>query len=413
MPTPPLSKEVVEETLRAYEACNGNKSKAAEALGITRSTFRSRLERVELARIEASQAKFTIDQSKVEGEKAAEPVVNLELLKKALRSGRFSLQGLATNQKVPVEKVQAAINELRQQHFSIHESNGAIWLDTSPQSGVYRGGSQYEYKSREDGSYLFGFTSDNHLGSKYSRLDVLHELYDKFAEVGVDRVFNAGNWIDGEAPFNKHDLVVRGLDSQCRYLAREWPRKEGIVTYAVTGDDHEGWYSQREGVDMGRYAENCFADEERSDWVDLGYMEADIALVHAKSGIRSRLRVAHPGGGSAYATSYAPQKYIESLDGGEKPHIVLLGHWHKMEMLNVRNVWTIQTGCTQDQTPFGRKKRLDFHVGGGICRVKQDPDTGAIISCAVEFMRFFNKAHYGSGRWSHHQNVTMAERSRT
>jgi biotin operon repressor len=336
-------------------------------------------------------------------------MVAADALRRLLREGKHGLDALAMSLKVTRGHVLDAIDKLRTDGYSVREGAGRFWLDTKPQSATDTGG-RHEYGSRADGSYTFGFTSDNHLGSKYARHDVLAALFERFKAVGVDRVLNAGNWIDGEASFNKHDLTVHGMHQQCVHLADVWPRAD-FTTYAVAGDDHEGWYSQREGVDIGRYAEQCFKDAGRTDWVNLGYMEADIALVHAKTGVRTRLRVAHPGGGSAYATSYAPQKYIESLDGGEKPAVVLLGHWHKMEVLNIRNVWVIQTGCTQDQTPFGRKKRLDFHVGGGICRLVQDPDTGAIHSCTVEMLRFFNKAHYGTDRWSHHGPVTMADRA--
>lgn len=414
--------------IKAVQANGGNKAAAARALNLTRNTLEYRLNRARILGfdLEGYEPKtnltgedralnFTIDQdaaSEADDAPVDEPRVppfDFVALRRCLKNGHHDLNSLAVQTKATRGQVLDGIDSMRKQGYSIAEINGKFWLDTSPQTAADLD-KKHEYLSRPDGTYIFGFTSDNHLGSKYSRLDVLHKLYARFEEVQVDRVFNAGNWIDGEASFNKHDLIVHGLDAQCRYLAENWP-KVGITTYAVTGDDHEGWYSQREGIDVGRYAEESFKNVGRDDWVDLGYMECDIALVSAVSGVRTRLRVAHPGGGSAYATSYAPQKYIESLDGGEKPAVVLLGHWHKMEFLNIRNVWSIQTGCTQDQTPFARKKKLDFQVGGGIVKLVQDPETGAIVSCTVEFLRYFNKAHYGTGRWSHHADVTMAERS--
>src|SRR5690606_12736822 len=106
------------------------------------------------------------------------------------------------------------------------------------------------------------------------------------------------------------------------------------------------------------------------------------------------LLLAHPGSGSAYALSYTVQKIVESLEGGEKPAVGLWGHYHKMMFANVRNVWCIQTGCTQDQSPFMRKKRIEAHVGGGICRLTQDPATGAVTGCTVEFFRYFTAAYY-------------------
>lgn len=265
------------------------------------------------------------------------------------------------------------------------------------------------YVSRPDNTFLFGATSDNHLGSKYERLDVLNDLYDRFAARGVDRVFNAGNWIDGDARFNVHDLHTRGMHAQCRYLAQEYPRRGGLTTYAVAGDDHEGWYAQREGVDIGGYAEHVMRAVGRTDWVDLGYMEAHVRLVNANSGAESILAVVHPGGGSAYALSYTIQKIIESLDGGEKPAVGLYGHYHKLWAGNVRNVWCLQTGCTEDQTPFMRKKKLEAHVGGAIVELEQDPHTGAIIGFTPKLIRYFNRGYYNR-RWSHAGPVTLPER---
>jgi hypothetical protein len=105
------------------------------------------------------------------------------------------------------------------------------------------------------------------------------------------------------------------------------------------------------------------------------------------------------------------QKIIESLEGGEKPAVGLYGHFHKLMAANIRNVWVLQTGCQQDQTPFMRKKRLEAHVGGALVKLRQDPRTGAIISCAPELIRYFTREYYtGTGRWSRHTNVRRLKR---
>ena len=51
---------------------------------------------------------------------------------------------------------------------------------------------------------------------------------------------------------------------------------------------------------------------------------------------------------------------MEALEGGEKPAVMLIGHYHKMECVIVRNVWVIQTGCAKDQDPFMRKKGIEY-----------------------------------------------------
>ena len=274
---------------------------------------------------------------------------------------------------------------------------------------AYTKGTSLVYESNDDGRYLFGVVSDTHLGSKYERLDVLNDLYDRFAKAKIERVFHAGNWIEGESTFNKYDLLVTGLDGQIRYLAENYPRRPGIMTYAVAGDDHEGWYAQREGINVGKYAEAEMRRQGRQDWLNLGYMEAHVALKHKTSGKTAMMAVVHPGGGAAYALSYSIQKIIESLEGGEKPAVAIYGHYHKLWAGNIRNVWAYSAGTTKDQDPFMRKRRIEAHVGGGMIELEQDAESGAIIGFMPRMQRYFNRGFY-EGRWSHHGPVAAAER---
>jgi hypothetical protein len=73
----------------------------------------------------------------------------------------------------------------------------------------------------------------------------------------------------------------------------------------------------------------------------------------------------HPGGGSSYAISYRPQKLIESLEGGTKPNMLGIGHYHKADLMpSYRNVTGIQSGTFQSQTPFMARGGLSAHLGG-------------------------------------------------
>ena len=58
----------------------------------------------------------------------------------------------------------------------------------------------------------------------------------------------------------------------------------------------------------------------------------------------------------AYALSYKIQKMVEAMSGGEKPNILAVGHYHKLEMFPYRNVQCFQTGTFQAQTPWMRGK---------------------------------------------------------
>lgn len=274
-------------------------------------------------------------------------------------------------------------------------------------------GAKWVLQSTKDNKFVFGAMGDLHAASKYTRWEVREDLMKRSVEMGASCIFDTGNWIDGEKPFNRYDVEAVGLDAQVQLLAKNYP-KVSIPTYAVAGDDHEGWYVKSEGIDVGRYCESIMQSAGHK-WHDLGYMESDIVLQNANSGIVSILRVVHPGGGSSYATSYRPQKIIESYEGGEKPAVVLFGHYHKLDCNNIRNVWAVQTGTSQDQTPFMRKKSLEAHVGGAIIEIEQDPKSGAIIGFKPDLRRFFNKAYYtatgqANDRWSPSGKVKMIPR---
>lgn len=245
--------------------------------------------------------------------------------------------------------------------------------------------------NRADGWKAFGFVTDTHLGSKHYRADVLRKLYDWYSEEGISHVFHGGNWIEGEARFNFHDVEVHGRANQLNYMVKHYPKRDGITTHFVAGDDHEGWYQQREGSQIGQDLEDRARASGRTDLHYLGYVEADIELVASRGS--SVMRVMHGGGGSSYAVSYRPQKIVESWTGGEKPQVLLLGHYHKLSYNLTRNVHVVQGGCTCDQSIFMRKKSIEAHVGGCLIKLKQD-SKGSITDFVPHFRTFFDRGYY-------------------
>lgn len=301
---------------------------------------------------------------------------------------QISLEDLSNNLDISVIKVKSLLNSLEEKGFNIHlTSQGASF------SPLIKTGNQIilDVSKHSSNTYKFGVCGDNHLCSKYERLDVLNSLYDIYKQEGITTVYNTGNWIDGEARFNKTDIHTHGMDNQIQYMIDKYPKKEGVTTYYISGDDHEGWYTQQTQINIGKYLEIKANDQKRTDLVFLGHMEADIIL-KAKRG-ETRLRVLHPGGGSSYAISYTSQKIVESYTGGDKPDILLDGHYHKAGYNYIRGVHVIQTGCTEDQTPFMRKKRLAAHLGGWIVEFTTD-DRGAVIRFKQEFIPYFDKKYY-------------------
>lgn len=313
-------------------------------------------------------------------------------LKKLLATSP-SLIDLANHFDCSPSRVQSALGWLQQNHLMVAETAEGITLATSIERLEPHAIDTAQFSDEE---FCFGITADNHVGSKYARLDVLNDLADRWHAQGVSKVFVAGNWIDGSGRrFNQHDIYVAGVDGQVANFIEKLPKRKGLEWDILSGDDHEGWFVQDEHVNIGHVLEDEAKRAGRLDIHDLGYMERDIELVQPHGS--ARIRIAHMGGGSAYALSYSMQKYVESLQGGEKPNVIIGGHYHKFDYNYAREVHLIQPGCTQDQTPFMRKKKLQAMVGGCTLWIRQN-ELGIITSCKVEWMPYYDQKYYAY-RW--------------
>lgn len=327
-----------------------------------------------------------------------------------LRNKPASLEQLAEKLGLPPVAAAMALSMAIEAGATVVERGGLWHLDDAPPLGIQRPGERLKFETDKDGYFEFAACSDEHLCSKYERLDCLHDYYDQIQHRGITTVFNAGNWVDGEASFNRHDLKVHGMDEQINYLVKNYPHRKDVNIYAVTGADHEGWYARREGIDVGRYAQNAMREAGREDWHDLGYMEAMVDIVHPSSGKSSKMCIMHPGGGSSYAVSYAPQKIVEGFDGGDKPAVLLIGHYHKSGYNTIRNCHTMQTGTFMGQSVFMRQKKLSAHLGGCFVKIHVDPRTGAVDECSYTFRNYFNVDYY-NGQWSQHGPAVQSPRS--
>lgn len=374
-----LSTKQLIEIVRAYEEAGGTKSVAAHNLNMPPSTFHSRLQ-------SARRAGLLPEKDKKES--------NIEALRKTavdiLRKGPLTLRELCDTLDVSPRKAEAIVKTLEASQHNIVYTGEAVEITKEPEPGGKR---RINLAKFENKFYKIGFISDNHLGCKHERLDVLHSMYDIFQSEGVKHVYNTGNWIDGEARFNKHELKVHGMDGQINYMLKNYPVRDGVTTHYIAGDDHEGWYAQRNAINIGKYLELKAREAGRTDLDYLGYLEADVIFEMPEG--QAVLRLMHPGGGSAYALSYAPQKIVESFTGGEKPDILLLGHYHKFDHLYYRSVHVVQTGCTENQTSFMRKKKLQAAIGGGIIDFAVDR-TGHVNRFKVEWFPHLVEEYYNN-----------------
>jgi predicted phosphodiesterase len=244
--------------------------------------------------------------------------------------------------------------------------------------------------------FRYGLVADTHLCCREERLAELHAQYDLFLAEGIHTVFHAGNIIDGYvAKINGDSVYETTIDGQTQYCVDNYPHRRGITTHFITGDDHDYvWFNK--GFNGGAYLEYVAHQNDRTDLRYIGHVESDVEVVSkgTTGPVSTILKIQHPGGGSAYARSYTGQKIVESFEGGEKPSILISGHYHVSNYMNERNIHVVSLPGFQDQTIFARKKRLRMEVGGAILEFKVNPDDGSVTRCRVEFNRYFTRGYY-------------------
>lgn len=324
---------------------------------------------------------------------------------KLLKKRRFSVIELADSFNVGPRTIREDISYLQSNGYVVDVEDDSVMLQPKEStlheidvSKFFGGKPEKVYLLRDgkkleiDGfNYKFGAIADTHMGSKYERLDVLNTLYDIFEKEGVKVVLHGGNYVDGEFRFNKHETITHGFDEMIDYFLKNYPKRKGIKTLFISGDDHEGWWTQDKGIDPGKVIEERQKRYGRDDLVYLGYQEANLEL-RSKNG-SALLKILHGGKGTSYADSYRTQKMVEALQEGEKPHILLVGHYHKALYHTPRGVHSILLGCTQDQTRFMRKNEIKAYVGGWLIEINQ-ADTGEINRFKPEWIQFWDKKFY-------------------
>ncbi len=296
-----------------------------------------------------------------------------------------------------VNQIKVYCDDLANKGYNIVIENNNV---VSIPDNVAMGGKDkvIDLKTLKSKQYKVGAIADTHLCSSYSREDILQTAYNDFEKNGISDVYHVGNMIDGESKFNKTDLLVpSGVERQMEYLVNSYPQRKGIKTHFITGECHEGWYNTREGMNIGRIMQDRFEDAGRSDMEFLGHMESDIVFKSNKG--ESRMRLSHPGDGTAYALSYAPQKIVESMQGGAKPQILLLGHYHKQGYFLIRNVNVILVPSTLTQTPWMRKKHISSEIGYVMLTITLD-EFGGVSSILPEFTLFYDEDYYDK-KWEH------------
>lgn len=207
----------------------------------------------------------------------------------------------------------------------------------------------------------FGYFSDPHIGHEQFSEKGFEYMRKQFDKEGVDLVLCPGDILEGMSgrPGHIYELTHIGFTQQAQYATDLLSQlKQPIV--AITGN-HDYWYAKKNngGLIVGEDL-----DKRIKNYTHVGENEGDVSIDNIK------IKLFHGADGTAYADSYKIQKLIESFSPGEKPNIVLSGHYHKALYLYRRGVHGFEAATLCGQSRYMRGKKIQAHTGFGICDMK-------------------------------------------
>jgi len=232
-------------------------------------------------------------------------------------------------------------------------------------------------------SVRIGVCGDLHCGSLYHHEDALVTFARLCVDSGCTMLLCAGDILDGWKVYRGQEFELRdvGFDAQIARAAKTIAALPLPFKF-ITGN-HDLSFKSLAGVDVGKtLAAACGSGAEH-----LGDEQATLDLQIGVA--RYSVRLVHPGGsGSSYALSYRPQKLVESIQGGDKPDMLIIGHYHKAEFLpSYRNVAVLQSGTFQRQTPFMARQALAAHIGGWIVSIAPGDGANAVTATFASVYR--------------------------
>lgn len=207
----------------------------------------------------------------------------------------------------------------------------------------------------------FGVMSDLHIGSNYTNEAEIAYALDEFKRNNCELVLCPGDVTEGMSGRDGHiyELTHIGYKAQRNAAVSVLSKWDGPFK-AISGN-HDLWFASKANIGALIVEDICSA---LPNGEYLGEHEGSIYFNGA------RVDLWHGEDGSSYALSYRIQKIVESIEGGNKPNMIIAGHDHKAEYIpNLRNIQAIEAGCIEHQTPWMRRKKLSAYCGFWIIEI--------------------------------------------
>lgn len=260
---------------------------------------------------------------------------------------------------------------------TVWEENGVVFVQniTKPRTVT----AETDLSHLVDGNVIsFAVVSDTHFGSSTAARSGLQRFYDYVVALGINTVLHVGDLSDGyysNRPTSIMEQDAVGFQGQLNMLVKEYPRRDGVVTYAISGN-HDATYTRQGFANIGETLGQL-----RDDIVYLGHNYAKVWLTD-----KIDISLIHPVDGSSYSLTHKLQQTIER-NLHRRSKLMFQGHYHKMAFIKFRGVYGWAVPSFQHKTQFMLDNNLESEVGGLIITLKLDSN-GEILTVNTEYVDY-------------------------
>ena len=266
-----------------------------------------------------------------------------------------SFEALCDKLGKPPSVVRSLLAEAKARGIEIQAGNDHVHLSPNEQIRTVQ---DTRIQPTTSARQQVGVLSDLHMGSKYCLRTQLQECVAHFYERGIRSILIPGDLLDGCYRHGVFELSHTGLEDQTQDLFETLPNMPGLTYHCITGN-HDHTFAAVSGVNVGSFIAGYFQNRGRSDIHFYGCSGAFIEIMGVV------IHLWHPKKGKAYAKSYHLQHQLEAYNPGEKPHVLLAGHWHDFAVVEERGIFGVACPCFQGSgSDFAKSLGGNIALGG-------------------------------------------------
>lgn len=288
-----------------------------------------------------------------------------ELVEQVIKLSKrgIEFEALCNELGLPPKTVRDLIEEAKRRGFAVAGlGSSVLWAPSQPREGIV----DIKTPAQAGPWRRFAVMSDLHFGSKYHLRSQLLDFVDRAYESGVRLMFLPGDLLDGCYRHGRWELTHHGFDEQVKDFFDGLPVRKGLEYFGISGN-HDQTFEET-GLVVHRAIEDFFRRNHRTDLTMLGARGASVRLRGPSDPERGLVvEMWHPLRGGSYALSYGLQKKIEGYAPGQKPDVILTGHWHQSVYVHARGIHAFSCGTFQGGgSAFGKALGGAPSIGGWI-----------------------------------------------